>query len=225
MGQDIDKPATEKENMFLPSEVGLVLNTFYYKDSEGRDVKLISKEDDVYIDHRKNHPLEKPPLPWSNELIFALVLCAIIFGLKYFSAKKKAGVIMFGMFQSLFGLFFGIAGSLVFFMSFFSDHDYSFHNMNVIFVNPILLCAVPLGIMFAFGKNKTKHVFYEKFLKVLWTYVFFSGILVIVLKLLPMFFQKNQDTLALVLPPVFALSVLPEILLRILRKQKLKTKA
>jgi hypothetical protein len=123
---------------------------------------------------------------------------------------------LFGIANSVLGLFFGATGSIAFFMCLFTNHDYSWHNMNIIFVNPLLLCAVPLGIMSIAAKSETKKIKYAKVLQGLWTYVFLGGILCMLLKLLPMFYQKNGDTLALVLPIAFAASFAPDWIMKII---------
>ncbi|MCL2472191.1 MAG: hypothetical protein FWF26_00800, partial [Treponema sp.] len=107
--------------------------------------------------------------------------------------------------QGLLGLFFGVAGSLLFFMTFFTNHDYTYHNSNIIFVNPIFLCAVPLGIILAFSKTEKKRLFAIRFSKVLWTYILLGDLLTMVMKLFPEFYQQNQDTQVLLLPVALAM--------------------
>jgi len=108
--------------------------------------------------------------------------------------------IFLGIFQSLLGLFFGIAGSLLFFMSFFTNHDYTYHNSNIIFVNPLFFAAVPLGLIFAFTKNGNRRFVIARLLMVFWFYILLGGLLTMVIKLFPAFYQQNQVDLALILP-------------------------
>ena len=105
-----------------------------------------------------------------------------------------------GITQSLLGLFFGLAGSMLFFMTFFSNHDYTFHNSNILYVNPLLLGAVPLGIIFGFTKKEKKRFISARLLKILWIYVLLGGLLTMVIKLFPAYYQQNQVTQAMVLP-------------------------
>jgi hypothetical protein len=113
--------------------------------------------------------------------------------------------------QALLGLIFGISGLLAFFMSFFTNHDYTWHNMNLLFVNPLLLAAIPLGILYAFPRDTFRRNFWEFLLKVLWSCVLLGGILSMVLWIMPRFWQQTQVTLALVLPFAAILSFLPDM--------------
>ena len=110
-----------------------------------------------------------------------------------------------GLYQAGLGLFFGGVGLVLFFMTFFTNHDYTYHNANLIFVNPLLLAALPLGIRYAMGGDPKKQFFRDRLLGSLWTYVFLAGILTMVMKLFPGFYQQNQPTQALVLPFAFVL--------------------
>jgi hypothetical protein len=73
-------------------------------------------------------------------------------------------------------------------------------------VNPLLFAAVPLGIVYTVAKSVKTRFFAEQFLKSLWTYVFLGGILTLIIKVSPRFYQQNQVTLALMLPFALVLS-------------------
>jgi hypothetical protein len=121
----------------------------------------------------------------------------------------KLFVKLLGIYQVFIGLFFGAAGFVLFFMMFFTNHDYTYRNGNIIFVNPLLLAAVPLGLLFAFTRNEKKRSACGALLKILWTVVFFGGIVSMILNCIPGFYQQNQTTFALVLPFAFVLSYVP----------------
>jgi hypothetical protein len=120
------------------------------------------------------------------------------------------GEILSGITQAILGLFFGIAGTVLCFMSFFTNHDYTWHNSNALFINPLLLAAVPLGILCATARDPAKRLRCGRFLSYLWTYVFIAGLVTMAIKFLPFFYQQNQVTQALVLPFALVLSVIPE---------------
>jgi hypothetical protein len=63
---------------------------------------------------------------------------------------------------------------------------------------------------------KRHHFSPEQLLRILWTCVFFGGILTMVIKLFPWFYQQNQVTQALVLPFALVLSLLPSWMARLL---------
>ena len=103
------------------------------------------------------------------------------------------------------GFVFGIAGSMLLFMTFFTDHDYTYNNINILFVNPLFLAAIPLGYIFAFTPDDKKRFTAVRILKILWTYVFLGAFITIVIKLFPTFYQQNQVTQALIMPLALAL--------------------
>ncbi|MDR2742988.1 MAG: DUF4105 domain-containing protein [Treponema sp.] len=218
MGQDIDVPITVWQEMFLPQKIGDCIRDFTYADPEGRIRKLVSSVE--VLNKAVNRPpvLDAPRRQWPRELAVgtaaALLLC--VFAL-ICRKRPVAGRVLLGVSQALLGLFFGGVGFLLFFMAFFTNHDYTYHNSNLIYVNPLLLAAVPLGIMMARGRKskgksggaRTRRFLPESILRILWTYVFLGGVLTMVLKLLPWFYQQNQVDLALILPIALTLGVIP----------------
>jgi hypothetical protein len=212
MGQDIDKPITVWEEMFLPAEIGDRIQDFRYTDADGVERNLVSSVTVLNQSVDRPLPLDVPRKQWPRELVLGIILAALFVCLYWFREKKPlAGRVLLGIGQSLLGLFFGVAGLVLFFMTFFTNHDYTYHNSNVIFVNPLLLAAIPLGILLAMGKYGDRRFSPERILTILWTYVFLGGLLTMVIKLFPGFYQQNQVTQALLLPLALCLSVLPRI--------------
>jgi hypothetical protein len=228
MGQDIDTPLTVWQEMFLPQEIANRIRDFTYTDPEGRVRKFVTSVE--VLNRAVNRPpvLEFPRKQWPRELAVGIAAAVILVIFMHVRRKKPiAGRILLGVSQAVLGLFFGVAGSLLFFMSFFTNHDYTYHNSNIIYINPLLLAAVPLGIMMAKGpKNKGEtggdsrsgRFSPERLLRVLWTYVFLGGILTMVMKILPWFYQQNQVDLALILPFALVLSSAPSLLGRLFRR-------
>jgi uncharacterized membrane protein YgaE (UPF0421/DUF939 family) len=98
-------------------------------------------------------------------------------------------------------------------MTFFTNHDYSWHNINVIFVNPLLLAAVPLGLIAAFSRKDTRRILCGKLLKGLWTYVFAGAVLTVIIGLLPGHYaQQNLTTVVFIAPVALILSFIPELI-------------
>jgi hypothetical protein len=207
MGQGIDRPITVWDEMFLPREIGDRIENFTYRDSSGGERKLVSSLE--VLNRARNRPavLEVPRRQWPRELVLGLGIAAALV-LMGRLGRRRPGRVLLGISQSLLGFFFGIAGSVLFFMTFFTDHDYTFHNINILYINPLLLAALPLGIILGFSKDRRRRLGAEKILSCLWTYVFFGGLLTMAIKLLPGFYQQNQVTQALVLPFALVLSVI-----------------
>jgi hypothetical protein len=227
MGQDIDTPLTVWQEMFLPREIGNRIRDFTYTDSGGRVRQLVSSVE--VLSRAVNRPpvLDVPRKQWPRELAAGIAVVVILASFMYAGrGKPAAGRVLLGVSQALLGLFFGGVGSVLFFMSFFTNHDYTYHNSNLIYINPLLLAAVPLGIMMARGGRKGKDGKIsppgrfppQRLLRILWTYVFLGGLLTMALKLLPWFYQQNQVDLALILPFALALSVIPPLAEKLFRR-------
>ena len=200
MGQDIDRPITIWDEMFLPSELAMRVKDFHYIDESGKDRALVSSVETLNTSHGRPLVLDKPRLQWPRELIVSCLFSGLAALCCLFLKYGKAFRIFLGMLQSLLGLFFGIMGSLLFFMSFFTNHDYTYHNSNILFVNPLFFAAIPLGINLAFSKDKKKRFIVVRLLRVFWLYVLLGGLLTMAIKLFPEFYQQNQVDQALVLP-------------------------
>jgi hypothetical protein len=215
MGQDIDKPITVWDEMFLPREIGDRIEDFSYRDPSGGERKLVSSLE--VLNQAVNRPriLEAPTRQWPGGLALGIAVAAVFFLLIHRGKRGEGNAlaavpsrVCLGIGQSLLGLFFGLVGLVLFFMTFFTDHDYTYHNSNIIYINPLLLAAVPLGIILAASKHDPRRVRAGRLLRYLWTYVFFGGLLTMAIKLLPGFYQQNQLTQALVLPVALVLSVI-----------------
>jgi hypothetical protein len=208
MGQGIDRPGTVWEEMFLPSEIGRQIQAFRYTDAAGREQPLVSSVEEVNRAIGRPQALETPRQHWRPELCLALIIAAALLGFRALENRKPlGGRAALGISQSLLGLFFGTAGLLLFFMMAFTNHDYAFYNSNILFVNPLLLLAVPWGIQYAAGKHTGRRFSPERLLRILWGYVFAAGLATLLIKLLPPFYQQNQPTQALVLPIALALAL------------------
>jgi hypothetical protein len=211
MGQDIDVPITAWQEMFLPQAVGDYAVNFNYTDARGTERKLVS---DIEILNRAvDRPvvLERPRRQWVRELILGLCIAAVLVLLSFLKNQYPAlGGVAWGAAQSLLGLFFAAAGTVLAFMTFFTNHDYTWHNINVLFVNPLWFAAAVWGIRFACATTFGRRLAPEFLLKCFWTVVFALCLVTLPIKLLPFFYQQNQVTQALLLPITFVLSWFPE---------------
>jgi hypothetical protein len=219
MGQDIDVPITAWEEMFLPQAVGNYSRDFTYTDVRGAERKLVSNVE--ILNRAVNRPpvLERPRRQWIRELIFGLFAAGLLVGLRFYRERRPGlGGALWGAVQGLLGLFFGAVGTVLAFMTFFSDHDYTWHNINVLFVNPLWFAAMVWGFRFAWAPSFGKRYRPEFLLKCFWTAVFVLCFLTIPIKLLPSFYQQNQVTQAMLLPITFVLSWFPEGLLALKKR-------
>jgi len=225
MGQVIDTPITVWEEMFLPSEVGNIIENFTFTDANGVRRKLVSSVEKVYEAQGRPVVLDMPRKQWPRELAFSLALSAI-FGLFFFlqARGKKVGKVLAGLSMSLSGFVFGSAGLVLYFMSIFTNHDYTFQNSNMFFGTPLLLAAVPLGIYYALTKKHEKFIFYSTFLRLIWLVTVLGILISMAVKILPQFWQDNLTDQMLMLPIALVFSLQPvglkEALAKYLRRKK-----
>jgi hypothetical protein len=208
MGQDLDAPVTLWDEMFLPAELGRGISGFTYTDNSGAERKLVSSAE--LLNASKNRPpvLNAPPRRWPGDLLLGVMAAILLLAIRRLRKKMPAaGRIAWGACQSAAGLCLGAAGCVLAYAWFFMKNDYIQQNINLLFINPLSLAAVPLGILSASGGPAAGKP--EKCLKILWTCVAAAGILTQALRALPFFCQQNQSAAALVLPAVIVLSLGP----------------
>jgi hypothetical protein len=207
MGRDLDQPLSAWEEMFLPVELGRNIVDFSYIDSSGTERKLVSGVE--LRNATKNRPpvLQKPPQPWPVHLLLSAVTAVLLAFIKILRERMpRTGRIAWGLSQSLLGLVFGSAGCVLAFGWFAMDNDYIQQNINILFINPLLLAALPLGILTALGRPKS-----ERCLYILWTAVSIAGFFALALNALSSLRQQNQSALAVILPIALVLSLIPTL--------------
>jgi hypothetical protein len=219
MGQDIDTSITVWDEMFLPSEIGIRISEFEYTDTQGATHPLVLKKEVIYQSQGRPPVLDSPRKQWPWELavgLFAAVVLGLLFYLQ--SRAPAGGQVLLGITHSLLGLFFGGVGLMLFFMSGFTSHDYTFHNANLLFVNPLLLIAFPLGIRYAASRNYDSRLRAEFILRLLWLLVVLGIGISMLMKLSPRFWQDNLTDQLLVLPIALVLSLEPVGLRRMIER-------
>ena len=225
MGQVIDTPITVWDDMFLPSEVGKNIEDFWYTDVNGVTRKLVSDVQVIYKAEGRPAVLDVPRRQWPRELVFSLALSAILGFFFFLQAKKiRAGRILAGFSMSLAGLIFGIAGSLLYFLNLFTNHDYTYQNSNMLFCTPLLIAAVPLGLCYALTKKPDRRLTCEALLRLLWLLTVLGIFVSMAIKLLPAFYQQNLTDQMLMLPIALVFSLQPaglrEVIDKFLRRRK-----
>jgi len=192
----MDDPITVWEEMFLPPELELQVDTFEYTLPSGEKVPL-TLEKKVFNKTKVRAPIsETPPnlYPW-------WLLMGLLFGLGSFATSKMLAAketrgrrVLFGLYQAMLGLVFGGAG-MILILFLFTDHFITHYNENMFLVNPVTFSILPVGLMIAFGSERAR-----RWLIKLWYACAALAALGIVLKVLPWFYQNNGLTLTIVLP-------------------------
>ncbi len=209
----IDITITEWDEMFLPSELEKQALAFSYRDDAGIMVPLVA-ETLIYSAAEDRPPvLDSPPKHWPITLIAGVVLGGLVVFLRLWAKQDCIGL------QLLLSFFMGVLGSLLAFMSLFTDHGVTYWNENLFLANPLLL--VIFGLLIArivtkrkAGKNDSlwsSHRLAEGG----WTILFGLGLLLIVLKLFPSFHQQNWLTLWALLPLYLSFSRIPRVMTKL----------
>ena len=219
MGQDIDTSITVWDEMFLPSEIGIRISEFEYIDARGAAHPLVLDKEVIYQSQGRPAVLDTPRIQWPWELAFSL-LVTVILGLLFNLQKKRpaGGQVLLGITHSLLGLFFGGAGLMLFFMSGFTSHDYTYHNANLFFANPLLLIAFPLGIRYAASRNYDSRLRAEFMLRLIWLLAVLGVFVSMLIKVSPRFWQDNLTDQMLILPIALVLSLEPVGLRRMIER-------
>jgi len=219
MGQDIDTPITVWQEMFVPSEIAKRICEFNYTDSRGISRPLVSNVEEVWVSQGRHPVLDTPRRQWPVTLAFGLFMAAVLGVLFFLQQKRPAlGQVALGVFHSLLGIVFGGAGLVLFFLSLFTDHDYTYHNANLLFCNPLMLAAIPLGVIYAKSINYYRRLPAEFLLRLLWLLSVLGIFASMLIKLLPQFWQQNLVDQMLMLPIALVLSLEPVGLKRMLRR-------
>jgi len=219
MGQDIDTPITVWDDMFLPSEVGKRIEEFSYTGIDGVDRKLVTDMETVFIPEKRHGVLEIPRRQWPRELAFSLALSAIFAFFFFLQAKNiRAGRILAGVSMSLAGLVFGVASTLLFFLNLFTNHDYTYNNINMIYGTPLLLAAFVIGILYAAANDPRKRVFYDALLRLIWLACALGIFVSMLIKLFPRYWQQNLTDQLLMLPIALLFSLQPSGLNEVIDK-------
>ena len=215
LGRDIDRKISMWDEMFLPVEMGRNITGLSYIDDSGNRRALVSGVEVVNRTKNRQAILDAPRPQWPRVLAVGLSVAALAAMIIPFRKKRpRAGRALWGISQSLLGLASGGLGTILFFASRAAERDYMRHNSSLLFVNPLLLAAIPLGICTALNKTiviggKTP-IDAERCLWFMWLSVCVAGFAAGLAGLIPPVRQDNLPTLVLLLPAALVF-VLPEL--------------
>jgi len=216
-GKNTDKPNTYWNAMFLPSELAKNIDNFVFTDKNGVSKKMVSNIETIYQSKGRKPVLDVPNKQWPQGLITGAIIALIIVFIYFIQAKyPAAGRKVLGATYCLCGFILGTAGLILFFMRFFTSHDFTFNNDNLLFINPLLLASIPLGIKYAAAETYDKRIFIELALRLLWLLAVLGIIVSMIINLFPAHYQDNLPFQLLVLPIALALSLEPKGLKKML---------
>lgn len=182
-GPEIDKPITRWDEMFLPLELEQAVLEF--PGLAGETVTVLE-----FPETRSLIP-ETYTSPWPWFLLTGI----LVSGLLLFSRRYLR---TYGIIQAVLGLLFGLLGTGLLVMMWFTDHEVTRGNLNALMVNPLWFALIPWGIAVARGK-----IYAMKHIVLFWRILSLAGAAVLIIRLFMEYPQGNQLTLALLLPILF----------------------
>lgn len=190
MNDTIDKPITLWDDMFLPTEMEMVIDKLEYESDAGINKKIV-KSKLIYYESQSVTPLpEEAPIHWPYTLILGLVLGLLLVWFVYMENDN-----LFLVSSLFFGLIFGFIGTLLFFFASFTDHTVTYFNENLFFANPVTLLIFPMAILVLKNKDRYINSFY-----IIWLILFIIALSGIIAKLFSAFDQNNIQAITLIFP-------------------------
>lgn len=194
MNDSIDKPIKQWDEMFLPDELAKYVDMLQLHNPQR---PFVQRSFVYYDSHRPPVPENTSSLPlWTIMAGFSAGLIAFAAGRRAYSEKNKASKYIFRTYHLFVTLVVGFIGSVLFFMSFFTDHLVTQGNENLFLANPLTLIIFFIGL-FSFFSSSAK---IERIIAFAWYILALLSILLLFLKLFPAFDQDNYMVLALLLP-------------------------
>ena len=212
MGDVIDTPPSRFDEMYLPTEFAEGAAGFLYTNSDGAAVPLVSDIEVISISEGRNLPLDKPPRAYILDIIVSMILAFVFLYIRHnyiqknyiqensTLQQKKSSRRLWAGAQIVWALLWGILGTVLFYAEFFSNHIYTYRNINVLFANPVILAAVPLAVLSVSAKKEKTAVVCGAVLRFLWAYMLLAALLTIAVKVSPAYYQDNHLTLILLIP-------------------------
>ena len=188
----IDDPISRWKTMFLPTELELYIGSLALAGDDGSS-PLVMETELWFESLDQPKLLDEAPSPVPRMLLLGLAVGLFVCLPAFFFGGSIGYRIYLGVFAGIVGLAIGIPGTLLSFMSLFTNHTVTFWNENLFLTNIVTLFIIPLGITFAFGKFRKIHL-------TIWLFHIISSIILILLKIFPAFDQGNWDIIALFVP-------------------------
>lgn len=206
-GTPIDRDISKWEAMFLPEVMGNYVETFTYRNDAGQEIPLISKKKVLNMAEGRIAVPDTYKKPYGAVLAIALLLSLITLFLKLYSFRISRNA--YGVLNIAAGVFLGITGSVLLFLAAFTNHSYSYNNLNLFILNPLELFAIPAAILFI-----KRGEAWRSRLEMIWLIQsVFTGIMLII-KIFTPIKQDNTLEILLFLPFLIFLSPMFNPLLR-----------
>lgn len=136
LGSPVDRKASIRDRMFLPIEMQIGLSASLVK----RFAKMVPLLQDPVVILDFESPEQKENMFTSPLFVFSVLLIILIIATGYFRGKTINNIIDISLFAIL-----SILALMMIFFNFFTDHQQTRWNLNIVWLNPfIIICLISL---------------------------------------------------------------------------------
>lgn len=187
-GPEIDRKINLYEAAFMPDVLLDAISEY----EGGKAAEVLAAADSPVTRPKEN-----------DLLITSLIIGAVLAVILYTEEERHPRV--WGLLTFIFTLFLSVLSIVLLFFMLFTNHDVTFGNENILFLNPLLLIPAVQGLRTVFTGRRKEHRASVRIYRLLSA----SALLLLVLKgLFPsVFIQENLAAVALVLPVYLAGSI------------------
>lgn len=195
MGDGIDQPISEWEEMFLPERLRQLLRQVTVI-RDGKETPLVASERQIFEADRPPAPGEPPQ--WLVYFLAAGVSCGGLLALAGRAGRRRrVARVLAGTGLLFVGLLFGTLGTGFCLLWALTNHEVAYANENILHLAPWLMALVVLAVGVARGRQPAiRRAF------VLTAAATATSTLGLALKILPWFDQHNGEVIAFALPVV-----------------------
>jgi len=203
LNASVDRPQSSWNEAFLPIELERLLEYTTYVDEDAAHVPLVSKVNVLFRAERTpvaTQVEERWPFLLGCGTLVGLIL--VLLGERARRQPKPWRALLLA-FLSLYGLTAGLVGSLLVYLSLWSDHAVAHGNINVLLLNPLTLLAGVLSTAeLATDASSTLGHFFQRAADALWFVTCASSLTLLALKLPPISSEQDISLTASLLVPI-----------------------
>jgi Domain of unknown function (DUF4105) len=207
----VDQPISDWDTMFLPDRLMAVIER-----AKNPDIPVSNQNLLVIKRIDRNIGMGIPYFDAEAQVVntmiregitgILLMLLLVLTGLFYFRSRSASGR-LYSLMVSVFGLVFGLCGTILFILMLFTQHQDTYWNENILLLNPATLLLFPLGLAAVFGRA-------AKWFHRAAVFNGLSALVAICVKLLPAFDQANGQHFRILIPSLLVIGFIGVVALK-----------